>query len=72
MLMKYVGVKQVMKAVSENLAKTVYVGDNADKNILNPLFELCAEKNVEVKHIKTMEELGKLAGIEVRAAAAAE
>ena len=72
MTMKYVGVKQVMKAISENLVKTVYVGDNADKRVINPLIDLCAEKNIEVKHIKTMEELGKLAGIEVRAAAAAE
>lgn len=70
--MKYVGVKQVVKAISTGTVKTVYVGDNADSRILSPLLNLCKEKNVEVKHLRTMEELGKLAGIEVKAAAAAE
>ncbi|MBQ9280299.1 MAG: ribosomal L7Ae/L30e/S12e/Gadd45 family protein [Clostridia bacterium] len=70
--MKYVGVKQVMKAVSEGIAKTVYVGDNAEQHILSPLIALCEEKGIEVKHVRTMEELGKLAGIDVKAAAAAE
>lgn len=70
--MKYVGVKQVTKAVQNGEAKTVYVGDNADSRILTPLLQLCKEKKVQVKHLKSMEELGKLSGIEVKAAAAAE
>lgn len=70
--MKYVGVKQVMKALEEGEVTTVYVGDDADIEIIAPLLDLCAEKEVEVKHVGTMEALGELAGIEVKSAAAAE
>ncbi len=70
--MKYVGVKQVIKAVENGEVSTVYVGDDADIEIIAPLLELCAEKEVEVKHIDTMEALGELAGIDVKSAAAAE
>lgn len=70
--MKYVGIKQVLKAVENNEVKTVYVGEDAEKHVTEKLIELCAEKKIQVKKIKTMEELGKLAGIEVKAATAAE
>ncbi len=70
--MKYVGVKQVLKAVESGEVKIVYVGDDAEKHVTAQLIKLCNEKNVEIKHLQTMEELGKLAGIEVKSAAAAE
>ncbi len=70
--MKYVGVKQVMKAVENDEVSTVYVGDDAELHVIAPLLKLCEEKNIEVKHIATMEELGELANVEVKSAAAAE
>lgn len=70
--MKYVGVKQVLKGIELGDVKLVYVGDDAEKHVTEALIKLCKEKNIELKHIKTMEELGKLAGIEVKSAAAAE
>lgn len=70
--MKYVGIKQVLKAVEEGVVKTVYVGDDAEEHVTAQLIKLCKEKNVVVKHISTMEELGHLAGIDVKASAAAE
>ncbi|MBQ8298399.1 MAG: ribosomal L7Ae/L30e/S12e/Gadd45 family protein [Clostridia bacterium] len=70
--MKYVGIKQVLKAVENNEVKTVYVGDDAEEHVTAKLIKLCKEKNIEIKHIKTMEELGKMAEIEVKSAAAAE
>ena len=70
--MKCVGVKQVIKAVAEGSVNTVYVSDNAEPRIVSELISLCKEKQITLKHIKTMEELGKLAGIDVKAAAAAE
>ncbi len=70
--MKYVGVKQVFRAIQNNEVKVVYVGDDAEKHVIEPLIKLCEEKNIEIKHIETMETLGKLAGIEVKSAATAE
>lgn len=70
--MKYVGVKQVLKAVENDEVKTVYVGDDAEVGVTEKLVALCNEKGIKVKHIKTMEELGKLARIDVKSAAAAE
>ena len=70
--MKYVGIKQVLKAVENDEIKTVYIGDDAEEHVTAKLIKLCEEKNIEVKYVETMEKLGKMAGIEVKSAAAAE
>ena len=70
--MKYVGIKQVLKAVEEGLVKTVYVGDDAEEHVTAQLIKLCREKKIVVKHVATMDELGRLASIDVKASAAAE
>ena len=70
--MKYVGVKEVLKAVENNEVKIVYVGDDAEVEVTKKLIELCNEKGIKIKHIETMEELGRLAKIDVKSAAAAE
>lgn len=70
--MKYVGIKQVLKAVEEGIVETVYIGDDAEEHVTAQLIKMCEERNIVVKHIPTMEELGRLAGIDVKASAAAE
>ncbi len=70
--MKYVGIKQVLKAVEEGDVKTVYIGDDAEEHVTAQLIKLCEEKNIDIKHVDTMEELGRLAGIDVKASTAAE
>ena len=70
--MKYVGVKQVIKAVENGEVSTVYVGDDAEPHVIAPLLKLCEEKNIDVKHVATMEALGEMANVEVKSAAAAE
>ena len=70
--MKYVGIKQVLKAVEEGVVKTVYIGDDAEEHVTAQLIKMCEEKNIVVKHVSTMEELGRLAGIDVKASAAAD
>ena len=70
--MKYVGVKEVLKAVENNEVKIVYVGDDAEVEVTKKLIELCNEKGIKINHIETMEELGRLAKIDVKSAAAAE
>ena len=44
--MKYVGVKQVIKAVENGEVSTVYVGDDAEPHVIAPLLKLCEEKNI--------------------------
>ncbi|WP_182187662.1 L7Ae/L30e/S12e/Gadd45 family ribosomal protein [Pectinatus frisingensis] len=66
-----IGIKQVTKAVNNGLAKYVFLADDADDRILNPLKTLCAGKEIQVVTGATMAELGKACSIEVGAAAAA-
>ena len=70
--MKYVGIKQVLKAVKDGTAKKVYIGLDAESHVLEELLKTCRDKNVEIVKIKTMAELGKLANIDIGASAAAE
>ena len=70
--MKYVGVKQVKKAIENGEVSTVYVGDDAEPHVIAPLLKLCEENKIEIKHIATMEALGEMANVEVKSAAAAE
>ena len=70
--MKYVGIKQVLKAVEEGDVETVYIGDDAEERVTAQLIKLCNEKNITIKRVDTMEELGRLAGIDVKASTAAE
>ena len=41
-----IGLKQTMRAVKRGQAKAVYVAEDAERKITEPLFELCSEKNV--------------------------
>ena len=66
-----IGIKQVTKAVKNDLAKCVYIADDADDRVLCPLKELCQEKNTKMIFGASMAELGKSCNIEVGAAAVA-
>ncbi len=68
---KMIGVKQVTKAVEKELVNTVYIAQDAEQRLVEPLKILCSQKNVPVETIPTMVELGKSCAIEVGAAAVA-
>ena len=68
---RVIGIKQVTKAVKNDLAKCVYIADYADDRVLRTLKEICMTKNVEMIFGNTMAELGKSCNIEVGAAAVA-
>ena len=68
---RVIGIKQVTKAVDKGLAACVFVADDADDRVVEPLKMLCTEKCVELVTVPTMEEIGKACSIEVGAAAAA-
>lgn len=70
--MKYVGMNEVLKAVKNGDASKVYIGKDAEPCVLAELIASCNEKNIEIIEIETMQKLGEMAGIEVKAATAAE
>ena len=68
---KVVGAKQIRKALNAGKAKAVFLAQNADPAITEPLAAVCQQNNVEFVWVKSMTDLGSACGIEVGAAAAA-
>ena len=66
-----VGSKQLRKALENGRAKQVYLAENADPAITEPIEALCLENHVEYIWVPCKMELGHACGIEVGAAAAA-
>lgn len=68
---RVIGIKQVAKAVKRGNAKEVFIAEDAEARVTEPLMALCEEQQVPVSQESTMQELGTACGIEVGAAAAA-
>ena len=66
-----VGTKQLRKALTNGRAKRVYLAENADPAITEPLEALCQEYHVSCVWVASKADLGQACGIEVGAAAAA-
>ena len=66
-----VGAKQLKKAVKAGRVKYVFLAENADPTVTEPLAELCAAHHIQITWVPSMTELGRCCGIEVGAAAAA-
>ena len=66
-----VGAKQLRKAVSSGRARYVFLAENADPAVTEPLEELCRINHIQITWVRSMAELGRSCGIEVGAAAAA-
>ncbi|SHK81447.1 large subunit ribosomal protein L7A [Clostridium cavendishii DSM 21758] len=67
---KVIGIKQAIKAINNGEGIVLYIAQDADIKVLTKLVELAKAKEVEIKTVKTMKELGKMCGIEVGSAAA--
>jgi large subunit ribosomal protein L7A len=67
---KVVGIKQSIKAIKSGEGKTVYVANDADMKLIQQVVKLANENSLEVIHVNSMTELGKLCGIDVGAASA--
>ena len=66
-----VGVKQLKKALKNGKANYVFLAENADPAITEPIAALCQLNNVDFAWVRSMTDLGHACGIEVGAAAAA-
>ena len=66
-----VGAKQLKKAVKAGRARIVFLAENADPAVTEPLETLCGDNHIPITWVGRMEDLGRACGIEVGAAAAA-
>ena len=66
-----VGAKQLRKALQQGRAIRVFLAENADPSITEPIEAMCQLKSVECIWVKSMTDLGHACGIDVGAAAAA-
>lgn len=68
---KVVGVKQLLRALAQGEVKKVFVAEDADPALTEPLVEQCRSAEIEVVSVPTMRQLGDACEISVKAAAAA-
>jgi len=66
-----VGAKQLKKAVRDGRVRCVFLAENADPAVTEPLEILCTANHIQITWVPSMAELGRVCGIEVGAAAAA-
>jgi len=66
-----VGAKQLKKALMNGTATKVFLAENADPAITDPLAAMCRANHVQCAWVPTMLDLGCACGIDVGAAAAA-
>ena len=68
---KVVGAKQTRRALKDRRSKRVYMAQDADPRILQPLVQEAVRQQVPLEQVSTMKELGEACGIAVGAAIAA-
>lgn len=67
-----IGAKQVKNTVKSGKASKVYIASDSDSKIISPVIALANECGVEIVYVQTRAELGKMCGIDVKAACAAQ
>ena len=65
------GRQQLKKALEKGRAEYVYLAENADPAVTEPIEALCRDYQVQIHWVRTMADLGRACGIDVGAAAAA-
>lgn len=68
---RVVGIKQVRRALAGGSASAVFLADDADPALTQPIAAACAKDGIPLVRVETMAELGKACRICVSASAAA-
>lgn len=68
---KVTGAKQVQRALKSGTARRVFLAEDADPRVTEPVEALCREQGVEIEPVPTMAVLGSACGIAVGSAVAA-
>lgn len=67
---KVVGIKQLRRALANGNIQKVFLADDADPRLTEPLAKQCEALYIDWEMVTSMQELGKACGIDVGAAAA--
>ncbi|MEA4883234.1 MAG: ribosomal L7Ae/L30e/S12e/Gadd45 family protein [Clostridia bacterium] len=68
---RVIGTKQTVRALERGCAMAVYVAMDAEERVIRGIKALCSSKGIPVIAVSSMDELGKVCGIDVGAASAA-
>ncbi|MGM9562525.1 MAG: ribosomal L7Ae/L30e/S12e/Gadd45 family protein [Faecousia sp.] len=68
---RVVGIKQLRKALTAGGVKTVYLAEDADPALTDPIAQQCKCEDIPVIFVPTMKQLGAACDISVDAAVAA-
>jgi len=68
---KVVGAKQVRRALAAGRVARLYIAQDADPRLLQPLVQKAVNLRVPIEQVPSMKQLGQLCGISVGAAIAA-
>ena len=68
---KVVGVKQTKRAINDGRAVRVFLAEDADPRVTDPIAVLCETQSIPVERVAQMKELGSACGIAVGSAVAA-
>ena len=66
-----VGIKQLRKALLKGTVRYVFLAENADPVVTEPIVTMCRQQCVEFSWVPSKSDLGQACGIEVGASAAA-
>jgi len=66
-----IGTNQTTKAINRGHARVVYVAQDADRRVTEPVLRAAKERGADVIEVASMVELGRACGIAVGAAVAA-
>ena len=66
-----VGMKQLKKALLKGTARYVFLAENADPVVTEPIETMCRQRSVEFSWVPSKSDLGQACGIDVGASAAA-
>lgn len=66
-----IGTRQVVKHLNKNQIKKVFIAEDAEPHVIEPVKQLCRQMQIEVEMVENMEVLGRAVGIEVGSATVA-
>ncbi len=66
-----IGMKQSVKAVAADNVEYLIIAEDVEPGLLDSMLADCAAKNIPVKQIESMAQLGKTVGIDVGCAVVA-
>lgn len=65
------GTRQVIKQLNKNQIIKIFIAEDAEPHVIEPVKELCRQRQIEMEMVESMQILGKAVGIKVGSATVA-